>query len=219
MTAPSPDTNPKTLRLLVIFKLWLPLITLILTVIVLVYSERRQTAKVIDELGEFEEAITTADTLREVVTQPLEGRWEYSIDWDSYYDFETAEDEDIDFVSDGVSFIQWDLGTYHFLVGYENRSRVPIKYVVSVNEGTLSAKNGGLPPIGAKINMSYSHRLGLPDQTIRGRTVDFSKRPEDKYAYVITGYDIDPRSQLVTKIRCTLEIPNSRSAEVIFSRK
>ena len=174
----------------------------------------RDNQQVLEQLTS---AVQNSAKLREAVRWPLEGRWDYSIEWDVYFDTESDPTRrEQQFFSSGLADIQLQGSQYHMLLGYENATRSGTRLAVSVNTGIFEATADGLPSVGSRIDMGYSHRLGKVDVPIGESVVDFSNTPEGRYHYTITGYERGVDGDIST-IHATFEVDQSKGA-VVFTR-
>ena len=203
------------------FDKWIPLTAAIVTVtgtLAIVYwrsnvaMQSNQTV-----VKEFRDTVRNSNDLRRAVIRPLEGRWDYAVEWDVYFNIPSNPDERSEtFYSSGIADIHWRGGFYQVLLGYENASRNGERYVVSVNTGRFAAPSDGLPTIGTRIDMTYAHRLGRDDVSIGDATVDYSSKPEDRYHYVIERIQVGPEGR-VEAIHASMEVDTSKGT-VTFSR-
>ena len=199
----------------------IPLIAAIVTVFgtfgIVSYQSKVAMRSFQTAVKEFGETVRNSADLRRAVVRPLEGRWDYAVEWDVYFNVPSNPDERGEqFYSSGIADIHWGSGFYQVLLGYENGSRSGERYVVSVNTGSFSASTDGLPAVGTRIDMGYSHRLGRDDVLIGDKTIDYSDKPEDRYHYVIERLEMAPDGR-ITKIHASIELDTSKGI-VTFSR-
>lgn len=200
---------------------WYTVLAAVVTVaggLLLVWWQTSNAAKSNREaIDNFTNAVKSSDELRSAVIRPLEGRWNYHVDWDVYFNVETsADDRNGKFQSKGIADIHWRHGKYQVLLGYENSNGFGKKYAVSVNTGSFSAPVSGIPPAGTKIEMSYGHRLGLETANLGNEQVDVSEPPEDRYYYTVSELVFDSAGN-ASEIRATLDVDTSQGT-VTFER-
>ena len=186
--------------------------------LLLVWWQTNDAVKKNEEaMREFQTAVRDSDELRGAVIRPLEGRWDYAVEWDVYFNVKPDPlDRSTQYFASGIADIHWRSGFYQLLLGYEISSRDNAKHAVSVNTGSFPAPDAGVPPRGTRMEMSYSHRLGLNESRGEDEGLDYSQTPENRYAYEITDYELDDGGR-VQKILARFEVDQSKG-DVVFTR-
>ena len=170
-------------------------------------------------LVRFTETVQNSNQLRQAVLRPLEGRWSYSLKWETYFHRDSAVDSlNHSYESEGNADIRWYGGAYQILLGYENRDTGGNVYSVGVSTGTLRAPSGGLPAIGDAMIMRYAHRLSIGE--IKDNTqgvIDYNKVPEKSYQYTIQSYELGSDGS-IAKIHVRFETSQSKG-NAVFTRE
>lgn len=199
-----------------------PIIAAVLTVaggmLVVWWQMHGMTADNRAVLERLTSAIQNSSELRKAVRWPLEGRWDYELQWESYFNVSSdPSNKSSQFFSKGLADIQLKSNQYQFLIGYENSVRDGRKLVTGVSTGFCDASEDGIPSPGSTINMGYSHRLGVSDALIGDQRIDFSKTPESRYEFIITDYEFD-QSGVITVMHARFAVDQSRG-NVKFTRQ
>lgn len=179
------------------FKEWYQVIAAVITVaggLLLVWMQTSQATRYTqDILQDFKAAVSDSIELRKAVVKPLEGRWNYRLDWDTYYNVSADSNDPLrNYFSQGIAEIRWEgPRKYAILLGYENTNDNDTTFSVSVNTGNLiTSEASGLPKIGENFEMYYAHRLAAKDIETDGKKIDYTKT-ENYYFYTIENFEFD----------------------------
>ena len=204
------------------FKEWYQVIAAVITVaggLLLVWMQTSQATRDTQViLQDFKEVVSDSIELRKAVVKPLEGRWNYRVDWDTYYNVSADSNDPLrNYFSIGIAEIRWEgPRKYAILLGYENKNDDDTIFSVSINTGHLiTYEASGLPKIGEKFQMFYAHRLAAKDIETDGKNIDYTKT-ENYYFYTIENFEIDSTGR-VCNITANYDEMGSRGS-VTFTR-
>lgn len=171
-------------------------------------------------LERFQATVRDTDELRKAVLRPFEGRWDYSMEWDTYFDVDSVKETDNkagQFFGVGVAHFEWINERYRVLLGYENKTRAGDVLSVSFNTGEVNADADGHVDQGTKITMNYLYRMGVEDYDLNGKVVSTTQTTERGYHYTIETVELDETGR-GTKIVARYELDHSKG-QVILTRR
>ncbi len=140
-------------------------------------------------------ALATPETIRESVRLPVEGRWDYEMEYDEYDGVRPGDEGCVAvYRSDGIADFTWN-GHYSILLAYEVKNGLDQIVTISICKGMLiHKKDTMLPKKGDKMVFHYSHRLGIRRKS--GENVSLLETPERKFFFELTSVRTDAKGSV-----------------------
>lgn len=185
-------------------KLWIAITSLAAAITVGVFSvyqshlqsKRLQTVTI---------AIRDAEDIRLALQKPLEGIWQYRLDFSRYFGQSSV------YVATGTAIFLWDPAKqrYQAFIGYSiSQEYKTEKIVTAFLEGALRADELGWPSEGFEISLKYLERTAV---------AEFASPPAASFVFTDGRYDKSTDGKRAVRLTAHYENPRSLGT-VTFSR-